>query len=88
MERISKSRVKHLIVPIMIFFSILLLDQGNVHANSESNIVDITLPNNSEEISPQSTERVRWYYRTVNGRQQRRLWSLTSGRWLTNWQWV
>lgn len=88
MERTSRFRVKHLIVSIMIFFSILLLNQGNVHANSTSDIVKITLPNNLEEISPQGIESTRWYYRVVNGRQQRRLWSLTSVKWLTDWQWV
>lgn len=29
-----------------------------------------------------------WKYRYVNGRLQRRLWSITNNKWLTNWQWV
>lgn len=36
-------------------------------------------------VSPQTEEtewRVRWY----EGRRQRRLWSITYGRWLTEWE--
>ncbi len=33
-------------------------------------------------------EKVRWYYREVNGKKQKRLWSLTAGEWLTEWEWV
>lgn len=33
-------------------------------------------------------EETQWYYRTVDGRIQRRLWSLTWGKWLTEWEWV
>lgn len=35
-----------------------------------------------------SYERVIWYYRIVNGREQKRLWSITAGEWLTKWQWA
>jgi hypothetical protein len=28
---------------------------------------------------------VTWYYRTYNGKEQRRLWSITEGKWLTDW---
>ncbi len=26
-----------------------------------------------------------WYFRTINGIRQMRLWSLTYGKWLTDW---
>lgn len=29
-----------------------------------------------------------WKYRYVNGRLQRRLWSITNNKWLTDWEWV
>lgn len=30
-------------------------------------------------------EETRWYFRVLNGMVQKRLWSLTYGRWLTDW---
>ncbi len=33
-------------------------------------------------------EQTEWYYRVVDGKVQRRLWSLTWGKWLTEWEWV
>lgn len=30
-------------------------------------------------------EVVRWYFRTNNGVEEMRLWSVTQGRWLTDW---
>ncbi len=31
------------------------------------------------------SEEVRWYYRTNHGVEEMRLWSVTQGRWLTDW---
>lgn len=33
-------------------------------------------------------EETEWYYRVVNGRLQKRLWSYTYGKWRTPWKWV
>lgn len=30
-------------------------------------------------------EQTRWYHRMVDGKMQRRLWSLTYNKWLTDW---
>lgn len=30
----------------------------------------------------------KWYYRDVKGGTQKRLWSVTEGKWLTDWMWV
>lgn len=30
-------------------------------------------------------EQTEWYYRVVDGRLEKRLWSRTYGRWLTDW---
>lgn len=38
----------------------------------------------SGTIQPRGEE-TRWYYRTVDGVKQMRLWSITYGRWLTDW---
>lgn len=35
------------------------------------------------EVHAEQTE---WYYRTYNGNKQRRLWSITYGKWLTDWE--
>lgn len=34
--------------------------------------------------STQAEETI-WYFRTLNGKKQMRLWSLTYGKWLTDW---
>lgn len=33
-------------------------------------------------------EQTEWRYRVVDGKLQKRLWSLTYGKWLTEWEWV
>lgn len=35
-------------------------------------------------VEPRAEETI-WYYRTIDGVKQMRLWSLTYGRWLTDW---
>ena len=37
-----------------------------------------------EEVSPR-IEEFKWYYRTYNGKQQKRLWSITEQKWVTDW---
>jgi len=37
-----------------------------------------------EEISTYAVE-TKWYYRTYNGVYQKRLWSLSKQKWLTDW---
>lgn len=37
------------------------------------------------EDPPMRPEETVWYYRIYNGRYQMRLWSLTYGKWLTDW---
>ncbi len=38
----------------------------------------------SQEITPRA-ERTKWYFRVYNGKRQKRLWSVTNERWLTDW---
>jgi len=33
-------------------------------------------------------EETEWYFRYVDGKLQKRLWSLTYAKWLTEWEWV
>ncbi|WP_027400497.1 hypothetical protein [Anaerovorax odorimutans] len=46
--------------------------------------------NNAEDSSivRPCSELTEWKYRIVDGKLQKRLWSLTYGKWLTKWQWV
>ncbi len=33
-------------------------------------------------------EETEWHYRVVDGKLQKRLWSITYAKWLTEWEWV
>lgn len=37
------------------------------------------------EEEPTRQEEFMWYYRTYEGRRQKRLWSITYGYWVTDW---
>jgi hypothetical protein len=39
----------------------------------------------TKEEEPTRAEEFVWFYRTYEGRRQRRLWSLTYQRWVTEW---
>ena len=38
-----------------------------------------------EDVAPHGLEETQIYWRTMNGRLQFRVWSITNGRWLTDW---
>lgn len=38
----------------------------------------------SEDVQPRAEE-TKWYYKTVDGVVYVRLWSITYGKWLTDW---
>lgn len=50
-----------------------------VHAAAEKLQVEPTVT--GEERAEQTV----WYYRTYEGKLQKRLWSITYGKWLTDW---
>ena len=39
---------------------------------------------NNESISSKAEQTI-WRYRTHNGKREQRLWSITYGKWLTDW---
>ena len=39
----------------------------------------------AKEDEPTRQEQFMWFYRVVNGKEQKRLWSVTYGRWVTDW---
>lgn len=76
-----KSKLEKSLMYAVISVLVLSNIPNNVYAVSpviDSNIVD---------IKPYAEE-VKWYYRDINGRQQKRLWSRTYGHWITDWIWV
>lgn len=47
------------------------------------------IPEPADENGPVARlEETKWYYRVVDGRVQKRLWSITEGVWLTDWEYV
>lgn len=34
------------------------------------------------------SEETEWRYRVVDGKPQKRLWSITYAKWLTEWEWL
>lgn len=66
-----------------------LISSNTIHASKESIQSTVDYSNIfNEQIKPNSYDDVRWYYRIVNGREQRRLWSFTAGEWLTDWEFI
>lgn len=53
-------------------------------AEEEIPAVEITDFSNGESASPQADQQT-WVYRTYNGQRQKRLWSYSQNRWLTDW---
>lgn len=61
-------------------------------------LVFSNMPNNAYSVGEETTskaniiepqaEQVSWYYRYVDGRKQKRLWSHTYGHWITDWMWA
>ncbi len=49
----------------------------------------VEIPEPTDENGPVARlEETKWYYRIVDGRLQKRLWSITKGVWLTEWEYV
>lgn len=42
-------------------------------------------PPGGEDQAITYSDTVRWYFRTNHGVEEMRLWSITQGRWLTDW---
>lgn len=76
-----KNKIKKNLIYAILSIVILNGIPNNVCADSSA----ISL--REEEIETYA-EKVSWYYRTVNGRAQKRLWSRTYGHWITDWIWV
>lgn len=65
--------------------SLLLLSlMGTASATSFQLVNYNLLSSASTEVEPRA-EQTTWYFRTIDGKNQMRLWSITEGKWLTDW---
>lgn len=72
---------------LMVWLSALILAfaMNAVPVLAVANVaVDVPAVSTQTEISPRAEETV-WVVRYVDGKRQRRLWSRTYERWLTDW---
>jgi len=69
------------------FFSTSMLMMSLLSISHIAYAQEININSTNEDIVVLA-EQTEWYYRVVDGYLQRRLWSLTWGKWLTEWEWV
>jgi hypothetical protein len=76
---------KLLTIAIMVIMLLTTLG-GTISAAGMEYIFEPLVIN--ETLEPNSTimaEQTIWYYSVINGVPMKRLWSITYGKWLTNW---
>lgn len=71
-----------LLLALMMCFSVSAAAFADEHVTEEEAGLVATSDDSGE---PTRAEETCWYFRTVNGIRQMRLWSLTYGKWLTDW---
>ena len=74
--------MKRKLMLLMCIMSILSVEVPVCASGSSSMDMSVNTVLNSKEVKINQTK---WYYRTYNGREQKRLWSITEGKWLTDW---
>ncbi len=75
-------KLKRLLVSVMLVFVMCVSLLGTVASAAEYTPAPQTVSDG--EIAPMAEETV-WYFRIYNGQPQKRLWSITEGKWLTDW---
>ena len=71
---------------ILIFTCLsLTLLNSNIMASPKETYIS---PKNAQRSIIQRIEETEWKYRVVDGKLQKRLWSITQNKWLTDWEWV
>ena len=73
---------KQMIKILGIIFLMTIVNFTNISLTAYASICDTT---KSEPVIEIKQEVKVWYYRKVNGKYQKRLWSETRGIWLTEW---
>lgn len=57
---------------------------GSVSAADHQPIGSVSTEKAVTVVAPRAEE-TEWYFRIFNGQNQKRLWSITYGKWLTDW---
>lgn len=75
-------KIKKLAARLMLLsaLTVSFLGQDAIFASS----MPAARSTSSEGIAP-CAEQTMWFTREVNGKKQKRLWSVTYGKWLTDW---
>ena len=78
--------MKKRIIPVL--FALMItgttLPMLPVYAQEATTPVEQEVTTSEEGIAPLAYE-YRWYYRTYKGKEQKRLWCITTGEWMTDW---
>ncbi|QIB70308.1 hypothetical protein Ami103574_13850 [Aminipila butyrica] len=75
----------YLIVGLLLSSANCILNENNmVYASS----LELNTPTENSKIISLRAAETEWRFRTVNGKGQKRLWSITYNKWLTDWEWV
>lgn len=75
-------RLLCLVLAFMMIASVSVTSFADIYAEtngSEEQVAHVKID------EPTRQEETVWYFRTYMGRNQMRLWSITYGRWLTDW---
>ena len=70
---------------IAILLALIVVVSAPAPALAAADYADPAAVNYCEESAMPLAEETMWYIRNYNGRVQKRLWSITEGRWLTDW---
>lgn len=83
-------KIKKIIATAMlgIVFAAMGLPCGQVNALAATSLT-VGIPTfEKQEGASVYASKTEWKYRTKNGKMQRRLWSNTEKKWLTDWQYI
>lgn len=74
----------YLIVGVILSSGSFILSDDSIAYASSANTIYVE---KTVSISPRA-EKTEWKYRMVNGKGQKRLWSITYSKWFTEWEWM
>ena len=69
----------------IVFATVMTASNPLIHININDSQTDAVQKNTGITTYAEETK---WYYRTVDGKLQKRLWSITYSKWLTDWMWI
>ena len=79
----KKRHFSNITLPLLLLLLTFTIQPGTGSCPWSSDQV-FSISNSECDIQPANLENV-WYYRTYNGKRQKRLWSATEKKWLTDW---